>query len=75
MTMTYLFYIAIIMVASSILATIMGTVEYFTLDKITKSGVIEYRSILKMSAIMFAIGIIAMTIYIHIEGIPQLIGW
>ena len=73
--MTFLFGIAIIMVASAILATIMGTVEYFTLNKITKSEVIEYKTTLKISAIMFAIGIIAITIYIHIEGMPQLIGW
>lgn len=73
--MIYLFYIAIIMVASAILATIMGTVEYFTLNKIIKSKVIEYKSTLKTSAIMFTIGIIAITIYIHIEGIPQFIGW
>lgn len=73
--MTYLFGIAIVMVASAILATIMGTIEYFTLDKITKSEVIEYKTTLKISSIMFAIGIIAITIYIHIEGVPQLIGW
>jgi uncharacterized integral membrane protein len=63
------------MVASAILATIIGTIEYFTLNKITKSEVIEYRSTLKMSAIMFTIGIIAIAIYINIEGIPQMIGW
>ena len=73
--MTYLFGIAIVMVASAILATIVGTIEYFTLDKITKSEVIEYKTTLKISSIMFAIGIIAITIYIHIEGMPQLIGW
>ena len=73
--MTYLFCIAIVMVASAILATIIGTIEYFTLNKITKSEVIEYRSTLKMSAIMFTIGIIAIAIYINSEGIPQMIGW
>jgi hypothetical protein len=63
------------MVASAILATITGTIEYFTLDKITKSEVIEYKTTLKISSIMFTIGIMAITIYIHIEGMPQLIGW
>ena len=75
MIMAFIFMIAIIMVASSILATIIGTIEYFTLDKITKSKVIEYKSTLKISTTMLIIGIIAITIYIHIKGIPQLIGW
>jgi energy-converting hydrogenase Eha subunit H len=41
-----IFVFGVVMVASAILASITGTVEYFTLDKITKSDVIAYRSIL-----------------------------
>ena len=73
--MAYLFCIAIVMIASSILAIIIGTIEYFTLKKITKSEVIEYKATLKTATIMLIIGIIIIAIYIHIEGIPQLIGW
>lgn len=67
--------LSIIIVAGSILATIIGTVEYFTAKKITKSKVIEYKSTLKISAIMFIIGIIGIIIYTHINGMLQLIGW
>lgn len=73
--MSYLFCISIIMIVSSVLTIIIGMIEYFTLKKITKSEVVEYKSTLKTAMIILIIGIIAIAIYIHIEGIPQLIGW
>lgn len=73
--MSYLFCISIIMIVSSVLTIIIGTIEYFTLKKITKSEVIEYKATLKTATIMLIISIIIITMYIHIEGIPQLIGW
>lgn len=73
--MAYLFCMATVMIVSSTLAIIIGTIEYFTLKKIIKSEVVEYKATLKTATIILIIGIIIITIYIHIEGIPQILGW
>lgn len=73
--MTFIFTISIVLIAGSILAIIMSTIEYFIYNKLTKESVKEYKSTLKIFSIVLCIGIIIAQIYIHFEGIPQPLGW
>ena len=73
--MTFIFTIAIVIIAGSLLAIIMSSIEYFIYNELTKENVKEYKSTLKIFSIMLCIGIIIAQIYVHFEGIPQLLGW
>lgn len=73
--MTFVFLIAIVMIIGSILAIIVSTIEYFIYNELTKENVQEYKTTLKIFSIILCIGIIIAQIYIHFEGIPQILGW
>ena len=73
--MTFVFTIAIVMIVGSTLAIIASTIEYFIYNELTKENVQEYKTTLKIFSIMLCIGIIIAQIYIHFEGIPQILGW
>lgn len=73
--MTFVFTISIVIIAGSTLAIIVSTIEYFIYNELTKENVQEYKTTLKIFSIMLCIGIIIAQIYIHFEGIPQILGW
>ena len=73
--MTFIFCIALLLIAISIITIAVSTIEYFINKHITKAIIIEYRQTLKITTIIFIIGIALLKAYIHTEGIPQLIGW
>ena len=74
--MTFIFCIAILLMAISIIAIVASTIEYFFMtNTITRMIAIEYRQTLKLAIVTLIAGIIFMAIYINAEGIPQLIGW
>lgn len=73
--MTFIFCIAILLIAIAIIGIVASTIEYFMSNSITRIAVIEYRQTLQLATVTLIIGIIFMAIYINAEGIPQLIGW
>ena len=74
--MTFIFCIAILLIAIAIIAIVASTVEYFFMSNtITRMIVTEYRQTLQLATATLIIGIIFMAIYINAEGVPQLIGW
>lgn len=73
--MTFIFCIAILLIAIAIIGIVASTIEYFMSNTITRITVIEYRKTLRLATVILIIGIVFMAIYINTEGIPQLIGW
>ena len=73
--MTFIFCMAITLIAIAIIAIIASTIEYFMSKTITRMIATEYRQTLQLATVTLIIGIIFMAIYINAEGVPQLIGW
>ena len=74
--MTFIFCIAILLIAIAIIGIVASTIEYFFLSNtITRMIATEYRQTLKLGMAVLIVGIIFMAIYINAEGVPQMIGW
>lgn len=73
MLIMFIFCISLFIIVSATLTIIASTIEYFINDTLTKAIAKEYKTNIKVSITLLFIGLILMNIYIHFEGIPNIL--